>query len=418
MRKIAVITGARSEYGILRQLLNLLKNTSQIELNLIITGMHLSPEFGYSRSEIIKDGFVPIAEVESLLSTDSEVGVAKSIALGILGLTEELNRIKPHFTIILGDRFEILAAAIAAAHTNSILVHISGGDEASGVFDNYYRHMITKISQVHFTSSKMSMERVLLMGENPEMVFVTGSLAYDELLHLKIPKRIDLARELKLNKGKLWGLMVYHPTGSIETTKQEFKAIQEALSKAMEVFELQVILLFPNADPGSRILINKLEAEKNPNMIIFENLSREIYIGLLKESKFIIGNSSSGIIEAPVLGIPAINVGRRQKGRERGGSVIDSEANTEIILEHILNLLKNKEINTSKEQNISPYGDGYAAPRIFSKLLEIPQERSAYAMDYFDNVDLVIALRKIKSINFKSFGNKSMSVYDIIKLER
>ncbi len=418
MRKIAVITGARSEYGILRQLLNLLKASTDIDLNILVTGMHLSPEFGNSRLEIIKDGFDPVAEVESLLSTDSEVGVAKSIALGILGLTEELSRIQPHFTIILGDRFEILAAAIAAAHTNSILVHISGGDIASGVLDNYYRHMITKIAQVHFTSSKASMERVLLMGENPEMVFITGSLAYDELLHLDTPKRNELAKELNLQEEKPWGLMVYHPTRSVNESKIEFNAIQGALTRAMEKIDFQIVLLFPNADPGSRGLISDLKEQKNSNWIIHENVSREIYIGLLKESKFLVGNSSSGIVEAPALGLPVLNIGKRQAGREKGGLIVDLEPDLETILNYILKFIKDKETSQIKNKSSSPYGDGHAAPRILNKLLEIPIERNAYPSDFYDNTDLVSALRKIKSLDFKSFSQRSMSVFDILNIKK
>ncbi|MFX1506534.1 MAG: UDP-N-acetylglucosamine 2-epimerase [Promethearchaeota archaeon] len=415
MRKVTVITGARSEYGILRSLMKMLDNHKDIHLDILVTGMHLSPEFGETYREITKDGFKISAKIESLLSTNSKTGIAKSISLGILGITEELDRTKPDFTIVLGDRFEIFAGALAAVHVNSILVHISGGDVASGVFDDYYRHMITKIAQIHFVSTKKSMERVLLMGANPNNVFLTGSLAYDELLHGPSSSREEITQVLGLQTSKKWCLAVYHPTIDEETSLKEFKNLIKALKSTTKEYELQVVLLYPNADPGGRSLISQLQEEEQEDWVICDNLQRETYLGLLKESVFMIGNSSSGIVEAPAVNLPVINIGQRQIGREKGGKIIDTSGEPIELLNVIREIIDNHHSVSDQKLEKKPYGDGHAAPRILNTLLNLTKDRKAYSSEFHDNVALVLKLQKIKYVDFASLNERAITASDLLK---
>lgn len=415
MRKVTVITGARSEYGILRSLMKMLDVHKDIQLDILVTGMHLSPEFGNTHKEIIKDGFKLSTKIETLLSTNSKTGIAKSISLGILGITEELKRTKPDFTVVLGDRFEIFAGALAAIHVNSILVHISGGDVASGVFDDYYRHMITKIAQIHFVSTKKSMERVLLMGANPNHVFLTGSLAYDELLHGHSSSRDEIAQVLGLQILKKWCFAVYHPTIDEETSLKEFENIIKALKSTTKEFDLQVVLLYPNADPGGRSLISRLQMENQKNWIVCDNLPREIYLGLLKESFFMIGNSSSGIVEAPAVNLPVINIGQRQKDREKVGKVIDTNGELTELLCIIRRIMNEYHFVSDLKVENSSYGDGHAAPRILNTLLELPKDRKVYSSEFHNNADLSLKLRKLKQVDFTILKKRAFTVSDLIK---
>lgn len=415
IHKVAVITGARSEYGILKPLLEKLKAHPKIELSLIVTGMHLSPEFGFTEKQIIDEGFLPAARVEMLLSSDSKVSVAKSIAIGILGLVEKLADLKPDFAVVLGDRFEMFAASVAAIHAGCILAHISGGDVASGVFDNYYRHCITKMAQIHFASTPLSMQRVLLMGADPQMTFLTGSLSYDAILHGESPQRIQVSNELGIDASKPWALAIYHPTKEKKQSLEEFEAMISALKKATVEFNLNVLLLYPNADPGGRIIIEKLKQIQQEGWIIHQNLPRNLYIGYFKESKFIIGNSSSGIVEAAAIGCPVINIGARQEGRERAGNTIDVEGDELEIFNTIKQILSDKQFERILKNAYSPYGDGNASIRILNVLLHSPKGKSSYSTSFHDNIDLILKLKKLTKISYKSFEETASNAIDLSK---
>ncbi|MHA2247501.1 MAG: UDP-N-acetylglucosamine 2-epimerase [Candidatus Hodarchaeales archaeon] len=416
MTKIAIITGSRSEYGILRNLMKAIDNDDDLDLILLVTGMHLSPEFGLTKKEIIKDGFKPTSEVEMLLSSDTKIGIAKSIALGIDGISEALTRIKPDFTIILGDRFEMLAAAIATIHSDSILVHISGGDVASGMFDDYYRNSITKMAQIHFVSTPLSMQRVLLMGSNPEHVLLTGSLSYDEILHGIFQSREQVSKVIGLNSSKSWCLAVYHPTINEEESLEEFKEMISALKSAIAEYDLQVILIYPNADVGGRMLIEKIKDIEGSDWIVRVNLPREIYITLLKESTFIIGNSSSGIVEAAAISLPSINIGLRQKDRERSECTIDIEGDSAEIFDIIKKIMTDQNFVRNLRAKFSPYGDGHASARILEKIKVLSNRKEEYPSHFIDNSEAVISLKKVNKVPYSKFKEKALTAEELLSL--
>lgn len=365
MRKIAVVTGTRAEYGLLYWIIKGIHDDPELELQLIVTGMHLSPEFGLTVEDIEKDGF-PIAErVEMLLSSDTETAVATSMGLGIIGFAKSYERLRPDILLILGDRFEILSAVAAAVPFRIPVAHIHGGEITEGAIDELFRHAITKMSHIHFPVTSTYVGRIIQMGEQPERVFCYGSPSLDNVNNIKFLSKLQLARDLALPAEKAWGVVTYHPeTLEKDSAKIQIKEILKALKNIAEIFW---IFTFPNADTEGRAIIKSIEnfVVKSPERAKFiSSLGQVKYLSLLKSVIIMVGNSSSGIIEAPSFELPVVNIGNRQKGRIRAENVIDVPKCEENKIITAISQAVSEDFKNSLRGLKNPYGNGGASVKI------------------------------------------------------
>ena len=367
MQKICVVTGTRAEYGLLYQVVKRIRQDAGLKLQLIVTGAHLSPEFGLTYKIIEKDGFIIDEKVEMLLSSDTPVGIAKSIGLGVIGFAEALDRLKPDILLVLGDRYEILAAVLAALPARIPVGHICGGDTSEGAFDESIRHSITKMSHLHFATNGESVKRILQMGENPSYVFNTGSPGIDYIKHIKLLSKEELEKELDFTFLKCNLLVTYHPvTLEDNTSSEQFAAILEALNDLGE--DIGIIFTKPNADTDGRVIIQMIDnyVQNHPNTRVFTSLGQLRYLSAIAQVDAVVGNSSSGLYEAPSFGKPTVNIGDRQKGRLMAESVI-SCGNTR---QEIYDAIK-KALASDFRDVVNPYGDGNSSEKIISILKDI-----------------------------------------------
>ena len=372
VKKIAVFTGTRAEYGLLYWLIKDIQSDSELELQLLVSGTHLSPEFGNTYNQIENDGFTIDEKIEILLSSDTAVGVAKSMGLGVLGFTDALNRLQPDALIILGDRFEALAAVQTAMILRIPVVHLHGGEITEGAYDDAIRHAITKLSFLHCTSTEESRNRVIQLGETPSRVKNVGAIGLDHLSRSHFMTVDELSKSLSFSLAKPFLLITYHPvTLANEDPVISFQTLLDSLD---EFPECQVILTYPNADDGGRSIIPLLEdyAKTNPNRVIaIPSLGQTRYLSAVKHSAAVIGNSSSGIIEVPSFDVATINIGLRQKGRLSAKSVIHCKPNkTDIV--HAITVGINKEYKSKDEVILNPYGQGDASSQIINLLKKLP----------------------------------------------
>lgn len=385
MRKICVITGTRAEFGLLRPLIELIDKDKNLQLQLIATGMHLSSEFGYTLDEIIAAGFVVDKKVECLLSSDTSVGVSKTIALAISGFADALESLQPDLVVVLGDRTEILGAVIATGMANIPIAHLHGGETTEGAYDEAIRHSITKFSHLHFTSTEAYRKRVIQLGEQPNTVFNVGAIGLDAIKKLKLLSREEFENSIGLKLKKRNVLITYHPvTLEKEAPIETFENILTALD---ELGDTGLIFTHANSDKNGRI-INKMITEyvsshKN-KAIEFKSLGQLRYLSALQFVDFVIGNSSSGILEVPAFCIPTINIGDRQKGRINCESVINSTNSLEDIKKSITFAL-DKQFRETIQQQEMLYGNGTAAEKILKVIKEhtvIPLKKSFYDISY------------------------------------
>ncbi|MCV0399632.1 MAG: UDP-N-acetylglucosamine 2-epimerase [Nitrosarchaeum sp.] len=364
-RKIAVTTGTRAEYGILRPLLQEITKNKKLELLLVVTGSHLSKKHGMTVKEIESDGF----KITSRIKIDQKCDTLfdSTIAMGKLvsSFAEFFRKFKPQINVVLGDRYEMFASAIAAYQMSIPNAHIHGGDKSGGL-DEYTRHAITKISNIHFAATKKSAERIKKMGECPKNIFYTGSLSIDEILNKNITKKETLEKKYDITLTQKSILAVQHPvTTEVSNVNKQISETIQALSK----IKTDIIIIGPNFDAGNKLIFEKMKRfkEKNPNVKFFSNIPRQDFLGFLENCGVLIGNSSSGIIEASLFRIPVINIGSRQKNREQGPNVINvSEFSHEKIKRAILSAL-DKRRSDLKISKI--YGNQKASKKI-SNILE------------------------------------------------
>ncbi len=387
MKKVCVFTGSRADYGLLKPLIKKIIDNKNLKLQLIVSGTHLSKSFGYTIDEINNDYF-PIDEtVEILLDSDTPAGILKSMGIGLINFTESINRLKPDISIILGDRFEALSFAICCYINQIPICHIHGGEITSGSFDDGIRHSITKFSYLHFTSTEQYRKRVIQLGEDPSRVFNVGALAVDNILNTEFYKQSELEQKLGVKFKKYNFLITFHPsTLKYKNAEVEFVQLLEALSS---IDNSLLIFTKANADPsGRRIneLIDNFVLRNKGNAVVFASLGEKLYLSTMKYVTAIIGNSSSGIIEAPILKIPTINIGDRQSGRIKPDNVIDCQPYKDDILSAI-----NKAMSDSFQESLknlkNPYGDGHAAEKIV-KIIDDFQigniEKTFYDIKGFD----------------------------------
>ncbi|SHN82391.1 UDP-N-acetylglucosamine 2-epimerase [Bradyrhizobium erythrophlei] len=365
--KVCVVTGSRADYGLLYFLMRQLLADPLFDLSIVATGMHLSPEFGMTAKVIEADGFKIAARVETLLSSDSGVGVAKATGLGVLGLADAFQQLRPDLLIILGDRFEIFSAAQAALFLRIPVAHIGGGDVTTGAFDDAIRHSISKLSHLHFVTNADAAKRLARMGENPKHIFDVGSPGLDHLLHTQLPSREQLEDDLEFKLRKRNLLVTFHPvTLDLMSSRLQIDALLEALSRRCP--EDGIILTLPNADTEGRALIDEIRrfAVGKDNVRVFASLGQKRYLGVLALANVVVGNSSSGLYEAPSLGTPTVNIGNRQDGRLRADSVFDCEPDAEAIHDAI-----DRALTFGKQVVKNPYQKGDCAQSIVEQLQKV-----------------------------------------------
>ncbi len=367
-RTIAVVTTSRADYNHLYWPLHDLAEHPLVNLKIIAIGPHLSPEFGCTAQEIEKDGFRIDSRIECLLSSDSDVGMAKTIGVATLGLADCLGQMRPDLLLLTADRYEMLAPASVALALRIPLAHIEGGEISEGAIDDAVRNALTKLSHVHFTSTETARARVIAMGEEEWRVHRAGAPSLDHLRRSALLTREVLEVQLGIDLHQPTTLIAYHPTTIARDTTREV----DALFMALPSVPGQLLFCYPNADSGSRLLIERTESflRCREGGRVFVNLDRITYWSLLRCVDVLLGNSSSGIMEAASLALPAVNVGIRQRGRERARNVLDADATAESILERV-KAATSPEFRCSLEGLENPYGDGRAAERIVAVLASV-----------------------------------------------
>ncbi len=363
-RKLCIVTGTRAEYGLLYWLMKEVGADSDLQLQIIATGMHLSPEFGLTYQQIESDGFTIDAQVEMLLSSDSPVGIAKSMGLGVIGFADALVQLNPDVLVLLGDRFEILAAAQAALVARIPIAHIHGGETTEGALDENIRHAMTKMAQWHFVAAEPYRKRVIQLGEAPDRVFNFGAPGLDYLQHCEWLDRSSLEESLGILLNTPTFLVTYHPA---TLGQQSPVAAMNELLAALDAFpDATVIMTYPNADAGGRALIELLDEWVSINKRrskAFFSLGQRRYLSLMREADVVIGNSSSGLTEAPALRKATVNIGDRQKGRLKASSVIDAMESKDAIVT-ALNKALAADFRATLPETKSLYGSGLVSRRI------------------------------------------------------
>ena len=366
MKRIGIMTGTRAEYGLLKSLMQEINKDNDLELYLIVSGMHLSPEFGMTYKEIEEDGFEINAKVEMLLSSDSPAGISKSIGLGVIGFADEFQRADLDMLILLGDRYEALSAAICALVMRIPIAHLHGGELTEGAIDEGIRHSITKMSYLHFTSTEQYRDRVIQLGENPERVFYVGALGVENIKKINLMTKEELERSIHFEIDENTVVVTYHPvTLENNTVEEQFLNLLEVLDRNPKI---RMIFTKANADTNGRIvneLIDKYTAQNSERACAFMSLGQKRYLSALKYCRIVIGNSSSGIIEAPSFGKPIINIGDRQKGRICADSVINC-GYTQQEIQQAMETALTKEFENKASNCRNPYEKENTAANIIS----------------------------------------------------
>lgn len=367
-KRIAVFTGTRAEYGLLYWLLKDIQTSQRLELQLIVAAMHLSPEFGQTWRQIEQDGFRIDAKIEMLLSSDTATGVAKSMGLGTIGFADALERLRPDMLVVLGDRFEALAIVQTALVMRIPVAHLHGGETTEGAYDDAIRHAITKMASLHFVAAEPYRRRVIQMGESPSTVFNVGALGLDHLQRTPRMTLSELGASLNFPLAEPFMLVTYHP---VTMASEDPVASAAALLQALDEFpQHQVVLTYPNADNGGRAIIPLLQqyaAQRRSRVLLIESLGFRRYLSTLAHARAVVGNSSSGIIEAPAFHVPTVNIGERQLGRLAADSVLHCRADRDDIVRALRQALSD-EFQRHCATTINPYGQGTASRAIVREL--------------------------------------------------
>lgn len=377
-RRICVVTGARADYGLLSSLMREIRGDETLELVTIATGAHLLPEFGLTVREIEADGFSVDARVDIGLAADDPLEAARATGRGVVGIAEALSRLAPNAVVLLGDRYEILAAAVAAFVLGLPIAHIHGGEITEGAMDDSIRHAVTKLAHLHFAAAEPYATRILQMGETPNRVFNVGALGVDAALALRPLSRAEMDRDLGLPLRDPVLLVTYHP---VTLRDSDERAAVDAMVAALDtVAEARVVITGVNADPGRTVVARRLAdyAARHPRRVsLHESLGQRRYLSVMREAAAVVGNSSSGVIEAPALGVPTVNIGARQKGRLKAPSVIDCGETANEIAGAIARVMEPAFRRRIADQHL-PYGGGGTARKIAAVLKSVDLGRLKY----------------------------------------
>jgi GDP/UDP-N,N'-diacetylbacillosamine 2-epimerase (hydrolysing) len=373
MRKICFITGSRAEYGLLSIVMQMVQDDDELSLQVIVTGMHLSSEFGLTFNEIEQDGFRIDYKVEILSKSDSPNAISKSMGLGLIGFADAFTELQPDLIVVLGDRFEILSAVSSAQVFKIPVAHIHGGELTQGLFDDAFRHAITKMSHLHFVAAEEYQTRVIQLGEHPKNVFLSGGLGVDIISKVKLLSREELEKSINFKFGSKNLLVTFHPV-TLENNTSSFQ-MQQLLISLEKLEDTKLIFTLPNADSGGRELIKIVErfVSQNSNSCFFKSLGQLRYLSCVNEVDAVIGNSSSALLEVPSFKKGTLNIGDRQKGRLQSNSVINCDPNSESI-SNGLELLYSENFQIKLPEAINPYGSGGASDFILSKIKDIDLE--------------------------------------------
>lgn len=380
-RKFCVVTGSRADYGLLYWLMKDMAADPECELLVVVTGMHLSPEFDLTYRAIEEDGFLIHAKVEMLLSGDSPVATSKSVGLGLIGFADAFARLAPDWVVLLGDRYETFAAAQAALFARIPMAHIAGGDTTEGSYDEALRHSITKMAQLHFVTNEVAAQRVRQLGEDSHRIFNYGSPGIDYIKRLKLLTREQLESELGFRFRPCNLLITFHPaTLEAQAPAEQFAQLLAALS-GLNHEQTGFIFTMPNADTGGRVMIRMIDefVSSRPNARAYASLGQTLYLSLMNQVDAVVGNSSSGIYEAPSFGKPTINIGDRQKGRLQASSVIDCAP----VAADITRALQEAFLRNYRGSR-NPYGEGDASRRILQELKRVPDPAALLKKHFFD----------------------------------
>lgn len=384
-RKICIVTGSRAEYGLLKPLMDEFSGDGSIALQVMATGMHLSPEFGLTYKEIEKDGFHIHDKIEILLSSDSAIGIAKSMGLAMSGFAEAYERLAPDIVVVLGDRFEIFSAVAAALVSRIPIAHIHGGELTEGAIDDAFRHSITKMSHLHFTSLEEYRKRVIQLGEHPDRVFNVGALGLDNIKRIKLLSKSSFEEKfgLKFNEHNL--LVAFHPvTAEINTSQEHFRNVLNTLDSLKDT---NIIFTKANADTGGRIInkmIDDYASAHSDKAFVFTSMGQQGFLSAMRFVDAVVGNSSSGIIEAPSFKVGTINIGDRQKGRVKAKSVIDCVP-AKASIGAAIRKLYSVEFQEGIKSVENPYGDGNTSKRI-AKILKRRSMDNVFRKSFY-NID-------------------------------
>ncbi|OCA87870.1 UDP-N-acetyl-D-glucosamine 2-epimerase, UDP-hydrolysing [Bacillus sp. FJAT-27225] len=379
-RKICVVTGTRAEYGLLYWLMKYIDEAPEFTLQIIATGMHLSPEFGLTYKQIEKDSFTIDEKVEMLLSSDTPVGIAKSIGLATIGFADALERLKPDLLVILGDRYEMLAVAQAALVARIPIAHIAGGDVTEGAFDEAIRHSITKMSHIHFVTNEQSRQRVRQLGENGDFIFNVGSPGIDQIKKIDLLSRGEVGKRINFTFRQKNLLITFHPvTLEQKPAVDQFKELLDALDSLGP--DVGLIFTNPNSDNESRQLIKLLDefVRERENAASYTSLGQLLYLNTINQVDAVVGNSSSGVYEVPSFKKPTVNIGSRQRGRLYASSVINCETNAESIKAALKTAF-----SMDCEDTVNPYGDGTSSIQIVEHLKSISDYKKLLMKKFYE----------------------------------
>ena len=373
-RKICVVTSSRADYGLLRWIMQDIKDNPNLTLQVIATGMHLSNSFGLTLKEIEQDGFTINSKVEILSGDDSQLGIAESMSRALTEVAKALDTLKPDLVLVLGDRFEIFASVSAAMVAKIPVAHLHGGEKTIGAYDDSFRHAITKLSHLHFVATKEYRKRVIQLGENPSSVFVVGGVGIDSINNLRLLSKSELEKELNLSFNEKSLLITFHPETLAKASPAE--QMRELLNALEDQKNTTLIFTMPNADTGGNEISNMIKnfIAENPNAHAFTSLGQLKYFSCIKVVDAVVGNSSSGLLEVPTFKKATINIGDRQKGRLQAKSVINCEPDKKSILDS-LDRVYSGAFNESLKTTINPYGIGGASAKVVKIIREITLEQ-------------------------------------------
>jgi len=380
-KKIAVVTGSRAEYGLLKRLLSLISKEKTLDLKLIATGAHLEKRFGYTLKEIINDGLKVDEKIKVHINRQEHVNETISRAIKLISKT--LKKIKPDYVILLGDRYEILSAAISSFFLNIPIIHIHGGEKTLGSFDDVIRHSITKMSYIHFVAAKEYKNRVVQLGENPKRVYEVGGLGVDVIKNIRFLRKKELAELLSINFNKKNILVTIHPETSGNIGSEYL--INQILEELEKLKDTNLFFTEANTDPGGSLINKKIDnfvRKDSQGRFLFKSLGIKNYLSLAKNMDLVLGNSSSGLIEIPYLKVPTLNIGSRQEGRLRASSVYDCNVVSNQIGTSLKKMLKDGFLNTVSFQE-KPYGNGGASEKILKVIMRVDVPDSI-KKDFFD----------------------------------